>query len=72
MTKVGGWVKVHVSSQKNLSQKEAEFILVGKEDGWSHLFLQDRDHGSQNPEYWVHLCMYSLICFESINQNFWS
>ena len=34
-------IKACVSSQKILSQKEAEFILAGKEDGWSYLLLQD-------------------------------
>ena len=30
-------VKAHISSQKILSQKEAELVLAGKEDGWFHL-----------------------------------
>ena len=33
MTLVRGRVKAHMSSQKNLSEKEAELVLVGKEDG---------------------------------------
>ena len=37
-------IKAYISSRKNLSQKEAELVLVGKEDGWSHLFLRDQDH----------------------------
>ena len=37
MTQVGEWVKACISSWKNLNQKEAELVLTGKEDGWSHL-----------------------------------
>ena len=48
---VGRWVKAHISSQKILSQKEAELVLVGKEIRWSHLLLQDRDFEPQNIGY---------------------
>ena len=34
-------IKAYISSQKILSQMEAELVLVGKEDGWSHLLSQD-------------------------------
>ena len=30
--RVGGRVKAHISSQENFSQKEAELLLVGKEN----------------------------------------
>ena len=52
----GGWgwewgVKAQVSSWENLSQKEAELVLAGKETGWSHLFSQDLDYEPQNIGY---------------------
>ena len=63
-------IKACISSQKILSQKVAELVLAGKERWMVSLVIVRLR--SRNPEYWVHLCMYSLICFESINQNLWS
>ena len=49
-------IKACVSSQKIFSQKEAELVLEGKER-WVVSLVIARPR-SQNPEYWVHLCMY--------------
>ena len=61
---MGGWVKAHISSQKILSQKEAELVLVGKEDGWSHLLSRDRDYKPWNNGYTcvcIHLFVLSQL-----------
>ena len=65
LTWVGGCIKAHVSSQKILSQKEAELVLAGKRN-MGHLTSYCE---TETLEEWVHLCMYSLICFKSINKN---
>ena len=57
-------IKASVSSQKNLSQKEAELVLVGKKR-WMVSFVIARPR-SQNLEYWVYLCMFLLICLSQL------
>ena len=70
-TDMGGWEgkSTHIQLE-NLSQKEAELILAGKEN-WMVTLVIVRLR-LQTMKHWVHLCIYSLICFESINQNLWS
>ena len=64
---VGGWVKAHISSQKILSQKEAELVLARKRNQMVSLAITRLR--LRTPNHWVHLCIYLLSCFESINQN---